>query len=117
MAAVQRDQPQTHYSTDLGRLAEALETASGADKQIDATIADLFGLDPAEFTSSAEVSRRLGAQLLPRWELRVGYDVCGIFPTATVSLGDRRHSAVAPTVPLAVLRALISAVIDESSFE
>ncbi|MBD3728376.1 MAG: hypothetical protein IE933_01595 [Sphingomonadales bacterium] len=113
MSAVQRNQSQTDYSTELGRLAEALEMASGADKQIDATLAALFGVDPAEFTSSAEVSRRLSAQLLPRWQLRVGYDVCGIFPSATVSLGGRRHGAVAPTVPLAVLRALISAVIDE----
>ncbi|WP_234180939.1 hypothetical protein, partial [Sphingopyxis sp. NFH-91] len=90
---------------------------SGSDKQIDASIAELFEIEPAEFTSSAAESRRLSAQLLPHWQLRVGYDVCGIFPSATVSLGDRRHSSVAPTVPLAVLRALISAVVDQRSCE
>lgn len=104
-----------HYSVGLGRLADALEVVSGADKQIDAMIAELFGIEPAEFTSSAAVSRRLSAQLLPLWQLRVGYDVCGIFPSATVSLGDRRHNAVAPTVPLAVLRVLISAAMDQRS--
>lgn len=117
MATVRHNQSLNDYSTELGRLVEALEMASGSDKQIDATIAELFGLDPAEFTSSAEVSRRLGAQLLPHWQLRVGYDVCGIFPSATASLEDRRHSSVAPTVPLAVLRALISAVVDQRSCE
>lgn len=115
MTAVQRNQSQTDYCTGLARLVDALELASGADAQVDALIAEVFRLAPAEFTSSAEASRHLSAQLLPHWQLRVGYDVCGILPSATVSLGGKRHSVVAPTVPLAVLRALISAVIDQRS--
>lgn len=118
MTEAQRNQLKSdYYSVELGHLADALEVVSGSDKQIDASIAELFEIEPAEFTSSAAESRRLSAQLLPHWQLRVGYDVCGIFPSATVSLGDRRHSSVAPTVPLAVLRALISAVVDQRSCE
>lgn len=97
MTAVQRNQSQTDYCTGLARLVDALELASGADAQVDALIAEVFRLAPAEFTSSAEASRHLSAQLLPHWQLRVGYDVCGILPSATVSLGGKRHSVVAPS--------------------
>src|SRR3546814_20805331 len=76
---------------------------SGSDKQIDASIAELFEIEPAEFTSSAAKSRRLSAQILHHWQVRVGYVVSGIFPIAQVSLGDRRHRWLAHRVTLAVL--------------
>jgi hypothetical protein len=92
-----------------GTLGELLASVSGADAGIDHAIAKAFCVDLADFTSNAVTARNLVTQVLPQATLRVGYDVCGVLPRATISFGEDRSSAVAPTVSLAILRALASA--------
>lgn len=107
--------PQTNPNRvdDLRCLAGSLQTATGAESRLDAEIADIFGVSSADYTGSAEKSRRLCAEVLPAWNLRVGYDVRGVLPAATLSADRKRARAVAPTVPLAVLRALMDAALME----
>lgn len=91
---------------NLGPLGNLLASASGADASIDRAIAKAFRVDLADYSSSAVTARNFVAEVLPQATLRVGYDVCGIFPCATIFCGGLRYSSVAPTVPLAILRAL-----------
>lgn len=91
-------------------LEKALLRASGSDARIDACIAKTFRVSKIDYSSDAMAARELVAQVLPQATLRVGYDVNGILPAASVLSGKLSHSAVAPTVPLAILRALLSAV-------
>lgn len=98
---------------DLQHLAEALKAASGAERDLDTLIAEAFGAEPADYTASADKCRRLCSRVLPTWQLRVGYDVCGVLPAATLAGKRSRANVVAPTVPLAILRTMMDAVLDE----
>lgn len=102
----------------LTALADALGGAGGADRDIDQLISRAFEIELADFTSSAETARHLVAQVMPRATLRVGYDVRGVLPSATVTQGRLSDTVVAPTVPLAILQALLSVLsrsLDERS--
>jgi hypothetical protein len=94
----------------LDDLSHALAAATGADPAIDRTIEAVLGGPAAAYTASVEDCRRLVAARLPDARLHVGYSVSGVFPYAAVTRGAQRSTAEAPTVPLAILRALTDAV-------
>ena len=98
----------------LHDLIEALHKATGSDKEIDLVIADIFRLGANDYTGSAFSSRELVKQLLPGSKLQVGYNVNGVLPSATLNEGDQRFSSVAPTVPLAILRVLMEAIVQRN---
>ncbi len=94
---------------DWQGLRERLTTATGADAAVDAALATGFGVPPDDFTASVDKCRALVAAALPGWKLHVGYNATGLFPYAAVTLGSRHVEAEAPSLPLAILRALVAA--------
>lgn len=93
---------------DSEDLKAALWKANGADADIDRAIAQRYAVAPVDYSSSIEQCRSLVDQLLPGWRLHIGYGVTGIFPYASLTRGDEILVAEAPTLPLAVLRALFA---------
>lgn len=93
-------------------LTEALRAASGADNALDARLAAELGAVPADFTASVDAALGLVRHALPGWGWHVGWHADGVTPYA--SLHDQARTihveATAPTVPLALLRALALAV-------
>ena len=112
--ASQRKPLSANAGTRPRHLLEALERATGAEEKIDVMIADSFGLERNDYTGSAFSNRELVKQLLPGSKLQVGYDVNGVLPSATLNDGHQRFSSVAPTVPLAILRVLMQAIVQRS---
>lgn len=96
---------------DLGPLAKALTAATGPDTGLDALIAESLAQPMADYSESVDRCGRLVAALLPDWHLHVGFGGSGVFPYATLSCGEHRAEAEAPTVPLAMLRAAIAALV------
>jgi hypothetical protein len=94
---------------DSEDLKALLRKANGADIDIDRAIAARFAVAPADYSSSVDQCRSLVNQLLPGWRLHLGYGASGIFPYASLAKGDEVIMAEAPTLPLAVLRALFAA--------
>jgi hypothetical protein len=95
---------------ELDAMIGRLDYADGPDPAIDEEIARMFQAEPAAYLSSAVAARKLVGDIWPEARLKVGYDVSGVFPSATVTCGERRGSSVAPTVSLAILRALMGAL-------
>lgn len=93
--------------TDWSVLGVRVRAAVGPDAAIDAAIAEAFGMPPASYTGSVGYCRALVAKVLPGWRLHLGFDASGATPCATVSNDDHRAEAMAPTMPLAILRALM----------
>lgn len=89
-------------------LATRLAAASGADADLDAAIADVFRVASAPFTASVADCRRLVTEVAPDGRLHLGYGASGVFPYAALIRGADRATAEAPTVPLAILRALVA---------
>lgn len=94
---------------DWQELESALAGASGGDHAIDRAVASAFGQATADYSESVEACRALVAAALPGWKLHVGYDAAGLFPYAALSRGDSHLEAAAPTLPLAILRAAVTA--------
>ncbi|HLN22864.1 MAG TPA: hypothetical protein VK558_02660 [Patescibacteria group bacterium] len=101
--------------TDVNDLDTWLQRATGADPGLDAAIVVLFGVPPGDYTASIEKCRFLLTETLPGWQMHLGYDVSGVFPYAAVSNGGRRLAADGPTVPLAILRAVVRALSSHSA--
>lgn len=105
--------------SELTNLLERVLAATGSDAQLDARIAALvagLGSDqeiPA-YTGSVDRCLELIHQALPGWGWHVGYGPRGVIPYATVTHSTSRHEASAPTVPLALLTALLRAKVSES---
>lgn len=97
-------------SASLSGLLAALEEATGADQGIDRAIAETLGVESEDYSGSAAASRELVKRVLPQVRLQVGYDVSGVFPSAVLHDAGSRYGAVAPTVPLAILRVLFQAL-------
>lgn len=94
----------------LDELSHGLTSASGADALLDAALAQVLDVPQDGYTGSVEACRRLVAAALPGWRLHIGYGASGIFPyAALVNDSRQRYAAEAPTVPLAILRALMLA--------
>lgn len=95
----------------LSDLFDLLENATGADTDIDQMLAQVLGVECDGFSGDAVSSRKLAERILPDARLQVGYNVSGVLPNAVLHDAGERISIVAPTVPLAVLRALTHALI------
>lgn len=96
--------------SDWVALAARLMTTPGPDSALDAAVAEAFEVPAASFSASVEDCRRLAATALPNWRLHVGFGVSGVLPYAALTNGEDRATAEAPTVPLAILRAVVEGV-------
>lgn len=94
-------------SVDRADLEHKLASASGGDPDLDRLVAAVFGVTAAPFTEAVEPCRALVASQLPGWHLHVGFGVSGVLPYAALSDAGHHVEAEAPTVPLAILRALL----------
>lgn len=94
---------------DRADLEHKLVAAMGGDAELDQLIATTFGVAAAPFTEAVEPCRALVASQLPGWHLHVGFGVSGVLPYAALSDAGHHVEAEAPTVPLAILRALLRA--------
>ena len=102
-------------NAELARLQARLQQATGSDRDLDRAIRRV--LEPSggasdstpapAYSGSVPLCMALVRRRLPDWRLHLGYGVRGIFPYAALSRrSDERFEATAPTVPLAILRAL-----------
>jgi hypothetical protein len=101
---------------DLMQLSRRLRAATGRDRELDESIADMFDHDPAEpraYTGSVDACIDLVHRVLPGWAWHVGYGPKGVIPYAVLSHGDARHEASAPTVPLALLAVILEARLED----
>lgn len=95
----------------LNGLADRIATATGSDRGLDAALARMFGggEPPPDYTSSVDRCIELVHAVMPGWAWHVGWNATGVLPYATLHLGDRVAEAAAPTVPLALLKAMLKA--------
>lgn len=105
-----RTQLETGGSLALAHLLRAIEEATGPDREIDKALATCFGVESADYSSDAGLSRELVQRILPQARLQVGYDVKGILPSANLLDDGERFTAIAPTVPVSILRVLVKAL-------
>ncbi len=106
---------------DLAELQHKIASANGGDKDLDSRIASYLDDPSAEdpvpnYTGSVDACIALIGRALPHWHWHVGHGPSGILPyaalTKEVQASDAisdRVEATAPTVPLALLGALIKA--------
>ena len=98
----------------FAELLKRIEGATGADRALDRRIAEVLDRPkPTEqaldYTASVDHCIALIGRVLPHWAWHVGYGPRGILPYATLHDEEERFEAVAPTVPLALLAALLKA--------
>lgn len=99
----------------LSRLRADLEVATGHDPSLDARIGRLLGGDvDADYSASVPRCTELIGRRLPGWRWHVGYGASGVFPYASLSRGDDLRTASAPTVPLALLAAMVETLLLET---
>lgn len=111
--------------SELARLIEALESARGADRDLDRRIdqviarmsrsnTDVSAVASSpipHYTSSVSTCIALMERILPDWKWHLGYGVKGIFPYASLSNSDvGRCQSSAPSVPLAMCLAILRAI-------
>jgi hypothetical protein len=104
----------------LAELEKRLGQATGPDHEIDKEIATDLDDDCDEdgvpsFTASVDDCIALIKRTLPDWHWHVGHGPMGVVPYASMSRSDEDADAIlievsAPTVPLALLRALMQAL-------
>ncbi len=108
-------------TTDLETLSRRIEAATGSDADLDAEIGRLLdgraGTDVVDYTASVDRTIDLVQAVLPGWGWHLGWNASGILPYATLTSGERRTTAAAATVPLALLRALMRAIGEVSANE
>lgn len=103
----------TMRKTSISLLSK-VSRATGADRSLDRRIACELDTSSAEgptpdYTASVDQCIALVKRVLPGWRWRVGYGPVGIRVYAFVDNGRERHEAMAPTVPLALLSAVLKA--------
>ncbi len=107
-----RDDQVTNNVTKLLRRVRA---ATGSDQQLDRDIARylIVPADKSEgrppYTASVDACIALMERVMPGWHWHVGYGPKGVMPYASLSKGKIRVEAIAATVPLALLTALLEA--------
>lgn len=97
----------------LASLLERIETATGADRALDAFIEQaLMGSskDPPDYTASVDRCLDLLHALLPDWHWHIGRGSRGIMPYASLSKGGVTVSADGTTVPQVLLSAIVKAL-------
>jgi hypothetical protein len=97
-------------SDDLQGLRCQVDAATGADRELDRAIARVLGrVEPApDYTASVDRCLDLVQACLPGWAWHVGWNASGVLPYATLHGGEHLVAAAGPTVPLALLRALLA---------
>ena len=100
--------------SDFGDLLAAVKRAIGADPALDRRIASTLDSQFADrsvppYTASVDDCIALLDRVLPDWSWHVGYGPKGVLPYASVHNGEDRFVSSAPTVPLALLAALLTA--------
>jgi hypothetical protein len=95
-------------------LLAKISRATGADRSLDRRIASELDTSTAkdpvlDYTASVDQCIALVKRVLPGWRWRIGYGPVGIRVYAFVDNGKQRHEAMAPTVPLALLSAMLKA--------
>ena len=110
-------------TSKLENLAARLEAATGRDRDLDAAIASTIDTVPEgdpvpDYTASVDRCIALVGTALPAWHWHVGHGPLGIVPYASLSRetspGSEEHlrvEASAMTVPLALLRATVKAML------
>lgn len=112
----------TGPANELAALRDRIAAATGSDAALDREIARL--LDPGEpgdnpgggYSGSVDACVALIGRAAPDWHWHVGHGPSGVLPYAALTRDgpeETRMEAVAPTVPLALLRALVDAVMGE----
>ena len=98
-------------SEELAALARRIDAATGSDRELDAELARVFGgREPVpDYSASVDRCIDLVHAAMPGWAWHVGWNASGVLPYASLHLGDRLAEAAAPTVPLALLKALLRA--------
>jgi hypothetical protein len=100
-------------SDELQALQQRVEAATGSDRELDRELARLLGggasAAPPDYTASVDRCIDLVHRVLPGWTWHVGWDATGVLPYATLHRDSKLVQASAPTVPLALLKALIRA--------
>ena len=98
----------------LRMLLARLDAATGSDRALDAEIGRLLGPRAPEavldYTASVDRTIDLVHALLPDWGWHLGWNATGVLPYAVLHAGVRRVEAAAPTVPLALLKAMVRAL-------
>jgi hypothetical protein len=99
-------------SDELQALQQRVEAATGSDRELDRELERLLGGGAAaapDYTASVERCVELVHRALPGWTWHVGWDASGVLPYATLHRDTTLVQASAPTVPLALLKALVRA--------
>lgn len=106
-------------TTELEALSRRIEAATGSDCDLDAELSRVLGGGTAanivDYTASVDRTVDLVRAVLPGWGWHVGWNASGILPYATLRHGERRVTAAAATVPLALLRALMRAIREQAA--
>ena len=114
---IKKDQNQSFGP--LQRLESKIAGATGSDTRLDQAIWDTIDThskneDIPPYTASLDACLSLIKSVLPDWHWHVGHGPRGLLPYATLSSGkaesEVRVEMFAPTVPLALLGALIKAL-------
>lgn len=100
-------------SEGLRELGAKLRAATGSDRELDGAVAKFLEPDlataPPDYTASVDRCVELIRRVLPGWSWHVGWDAAGVLPYASLRRPGRLVGASAPTVPLALLRAVVEA--------
>jgi hypothetical protein len=98
----------------LRDLLERLTAAEGHDVRLDRAIAETLDPRPAateapepDYTASVDRCLDLLHRVLPGWHWHVGFGATGLLPYGFVSGAGGRFEPTAPTVPLALLVAIV----------
>jgi len=100
----------------LRSLQDRVETATGADRDLDADIEKILrGPSDAapDYTASVDSCLELLHAVLPHWHWHLGRGATGVLPYASLSKGKMTVSAEGTTVPLVLLTAIIKARMEQ----
>ncbi len=98
---------------EMAKLLRRVRSATGCDQRLDRDIARCLEdtpdrrEDPPSYTGSVGACISLLQRVMPGWRWHVGFGPRGIMPYASLSKGTVRREAMASTVPLALLTALL----------
>lgn len=93
-------------------LARALDAAPGSDPELDRRIHAAWGSGSSEvppYTGSVDACLELIGCVLPDWHWHVGWGATGVLPYAMLTRDGSECHCEGPTVPLALLKALVRA--------
>jgi hypothetical protein len=105
--------------SDLASLLEKVRSAQGPDRALDWHVADATGHEsfvPA-YTASIDAALALVERKLPGWRVAMYTDGEGKGPCCLALRGDEpvKANCQAPTLPLAILAAMLTALITQET--